>query len=138
MDQILLPDVRKIDNHANSIHFVNQFSSIGANASPDWGCFSERIALQGGICILVVAVVCQRCVSHTKIAKQAQVARLIGNLVKTLYAKGRNQLRSSEGLHGIGAVNIMGKVVGISCEEPLHGIDCLQRELKTCHQKKND
>lgn len=135
MGWVLLPNVREIDNHANSIHLVNQFSSVGADATPDWGCFPKRIALQGSICILVVAVVCQRCVSHTEIAKQAQVARLVGNLVKTLHAQGRNQLPSSEGLQGIGAVNIMSKVIGISREEPLHGVDCLQRELKTCHQK---
>lgn len=127
--------MRKIDNHANPIHLVDQFSSVGADAAPNWGCLLERIALQSGIRILVMAVVRQRCISHTKIAKQAQIARLVGDLVQTLHAQGRNQLSSSEGFEGIGTVNIMGKVIGVSREEPLHGIDCLQRELKTCHQK---
>jgi hypothetical protein len=132
---VSLPDVRKIDNHANAIHLVNQFPSVGANAAPNWGCLFERIALQSGIRILVMAVVCQRCVPHTKIAEEAQVARLVGDLVQTLHTQGRNQLSPSKGLEGPGAVNVMGKVLGVSCEEPLHGIDCLQRELKTCRQK---
>lgn len=127
--------MRKIDNHANAIHLVDQFSSVGANAAPNRGRLLKRIALQSGICIFVVAVVCQRGVPHTKIAKEAQVAGLVGDLVQTLDAQGRNQLSSSEGLEGIGTVNIMRKVLGVSCEESLHGIDCLQRELKTCHQE---
>lgn len=131
-----IPDVSKIDNHADPIHFVNQLPAKGADAAPDRGRFSKGALQQRGIRKLVVAVVRQGRIPHAEVAEHAQVAGLVSNLVEAFNAQRGDQLPGSERVNGVGAVNVMSKVIRVSGEQPLHNVNLLQRELQTCRDEK--
>lgn len=86
--------VGEVDDHADPIHLLDQFSSGGRDATPVRWRFDRFIGFgagffdQGGVGVDVVAVVGEGCVAHAESVVGAEVGEGVADLVETFDADG--------------------------------------------------
>jgi hypothetical protein len=104
---------------------MNQFASQRADTTPARLGLSKRILQHSGISELVVAIVRQSGVSHSKFVEPAQVGSRVSNLMQAFHAEGRDESARSKGASGTMAVHPRGKVLGICIHKSIHDIDLI-------------
>lgn len=122
----------QIYNHADSVHFVNQFASQWAYTVPLWLCLSRRILQHSCIGKFVMTIVRQSRIADTKFMEAAQVRGRVTNLMESLDAEWRDELAVPEGMLGALAVDSGSKMERVRRHDAVHDINLVQRELDTC------
>lgn len=118
--------MRQVNDHAQSVHLVDQEAAVLAEAAPVSRGLVERVGPERRIGVLVSAVVRQSRIAHAQRMVGPQIGDPVSDLVKALDAQGRDELALLERSQSVAAVQVRREVIGVRKLQPVDQINLLE------------